>query len=91
MLEEESILHKFIKDSTISFWLDLDLKTLLSRLKNTRKRPLLNQSNLEESINKIYLQRKKIYSESNFTIKCNSMEVEVLVNKIINLYENSGN
>ena len=76
--------RKFIKDSTISFWLDLDLKTLLSRLKNTRKRPLLNQSNLEESINKIYLQRKKIYNESNFTIKCNSMEVEVLVNKIIN-------
>ena len=83
--------RKFIKDSTISFWLDLDLKTLLSRLKNTRKRPLLNQSNLEESINKIYLQRKKIYNESNFRIKCNSMNKDETIYKIIKLYENSRN
>ena len=80
-----------ILNSSISFWLDLDLKTLLSRLKNTKKRPLISQDNLKESINKIYLERKKIYSEANFTIKCNSMDTKEIVNKIINLYENSRN
>ena len=83
--------RKFAKSSSISFWLDVDLKTLIGRLKNTRKRPLLNLRSLEESINKIYLKRKKIYNESNYTIKCNSIEVGEIVNKIINLYENSRN
>ena len=83
--------RKMILNSSISFWLDLDLKTLLSRLKNTKKRPLISQDNLKESINKIYLERKKIYSEANFTIKCNSMDTKEIVNKIINLYENSRN
>ena len=84
-------LRKMILNSSISFWLDLDLKTLLSRLKNTKKRPLISQDNLKESINKIYLERKKIYSEANFIIKCNSMDTKEIVNKIINLYENSRN
>ena len=83
--------RKMILNSSISFWLDLDLKTLLSRLKNTKKRPLISQDNLKESINKIYLERKKIYSEANFIIKCNSMDTKEIVNKIINLYENSRN
>ena len=84
-------IRKMVVNSSLSFWLDLDLKTLLPRLKNTKKRPLLNQDNLEETINKIYLERKKIYNEADFTIKCNSMDTNEIANKIINLYENSGN
>ena len=80
-----------VRNSSISFWLDLDLKSLLTRLKNTKKRPLLNQDNLEKTINKIYTERKKIYNKSNFKIICNSMNAKEIVNKIIKLYENSGN
>ena len=79
------------KNLSISFWLDLDLESLLIRLKNVKKRPLLNQDKLEESINKIYSERKKIYNESNFKIKCNLMNASQIVNKIIKLYENSEN
>ena len=77
--------------TSISFWLDLDLKSLLSRLKNVKKRPLLNHDNLEESVNKIYSKRKKIYNKSNFRIKCNSKETSEIVYKIIKLYENTRN
>ena len=86
----ESI-RREVKSSSISFWLDLNVMSLLPRLKNIKKRPLLNEDNLEQSINKIYSERKKIYNESNFRIKCDSMNEEEIINKVIELYENSGN
>ena len=85
------LVRKEIKDSAVSFWLDLDPKSLLLRLKNVEKRPLLNKENLEESINRIYSERKKIYNESNFRIKCNSENIGETIRKIIKLYESSEN
>ena len=87
----DTSVRKEIKDSCVSFWLDLDVKSLLSRLKNVTKRPLLDQNKLEQSINKIYSERKKIYNESDFRIKCNSMDKDEIIYKIIALYENSRN
>ena len=84
-------IRKEIKSSCLSFWLDLKVESLLNRLKNVKKRPLLDQDKLEQSINKIYSERKKIYNESNFRIKCESMKENEILNKIINLYENTGN
>ncbi len=87
----DSSIRKEIKNSCISFWLDLNVKSLLTRLKNGKKRPLLNQNKLEDSINKIYSMRKKIYNEANFKIHCNSMDKSEIVYKIKKLYEKSGN
>jgi shikimate kinase len=84
-------IRKEIRNSCISFWLDLSLTTLLPRLKNSTKRPLLDRYNLEQSIIKIYSDRKKIYSESNYRIKCDSVGTVKIVNKIIKIYENSRN
>jgi len=80
-------IRKESENSSISFWLDLKLDSLLIRLKNVKKRPLLNQKNLKETINKIYSERKKFYNRSDFRIKCNSMSIEQIVSKIIKLYE----
>ena len=80
-------IRKESENSSISFWLDLKLDSLLIRLKNVKKRPLLNQENLKETINKIYSERKKFYNRSDFRIKCNSMSIEQIVSKIIKLYE----
>ena len=84
-------IRKEAKNSSVSFWLDASLKSLLPRLKNLKKRPLLNKNNLEKKMNKIYSERKKIYNESDFKIKCDSMKIDEIVNTIIKLYENSGN
>ena len=86
-----SSIRKAVVNSTISVWLDLSTKFLLKRLKNITKRPLLDQNNLEESINKIYSERKNIYSHSKFKIICDSLEKDQIVEKIIKLYENSRN
>ena len=85
------LIRKEVKKSSISFWLDLDINTLLARLKNTSKRPLLDHNNLEQTINKIYSERKKIYNESTYRIKCNSMSLDKITNQILKLYENAGN
>jgi len=84
-------IRRKIKSSCLSFWLDLTVESLLTRLKNVKKRPLLDQDKLEQSINKIYSERKKIYNESNFRINCNSMDKDEIIYKIIKLYENSRN
>jgi shikimate kinase len=86
-----SSIRQEVKDTSISFWLDLGLKHLLPRLRNIKKRPLLNQENLEETVKKIYSDRKKFYNESNFRIKCNSIKIKTIVEKIIKLYASSRN
>ena len=86
-----TFVRKEIKDSCVSFWLDLDVESLLIRLKNVTKRPLLDQNKLEQSINKIYSERKKIYNESDFRIRCSSLKSIEIVDKILKLYENSRN
>ncbi len=84
-------IRKEVKSSCVSFWLDLDPKFLIRRLKNVKKRPLLDPKNLGQSINKIYSERKKIYSESDFRIKCSSMEKYEIIDKIKKLYEDTNN
>ena len=86
-----NIIRNEVKDTTISFWLDLNLKKLLPRLKNISKRPLLNQVNLEKTLKKIYSERKKIYNKSNFKVKCNSKNIEEITREIILLYESTRN
>ena len=59
-----------VKESSVSFWLDVNIFELTKRLNKIKKRPLLLKKNLKDTINKIYLERKKIYSQSDFRIKC---------------------
>ena len=84
-------IRRAVKDSSISFWLDVEINELIKRLSRTKKRPLLQKKNLRESVNKIYLERKKTYSEADFRIKCNFLGPDKIVDKILKLYEKSGN
>ena len=84
-------IRKDVLRSSITVWLDLNVPALLKRLKNIKKRPLLNQKNLKETVNKIYSERRKIYSQSNFRINCELIQKDQIVNKIIKLYESTRN
>jgi shikimate kinase len=79
------------KKLSTSFWLDVPVDELIKRLRNSRQRPLLFKKNNIEELKKIYFNRKRIYNEADFRIKCNSLKSEEIVNKILNLYEKSGN
>ncbi len=84
-------IRRAVKKSAVSFWLDVDINELVKRLNKTKKRPLLLKKNLSESVKKIYLARKRSYSEANFRIKCNNLNQSAIVEKILKLYENSRN
>ncbi len=79
------------KKNSLSFWLDLSTDEIVKRLKKSNKRPLLFNKNLIETINKIYLDRRRTYNEASFRIRCNSLKSEEIVNKILLFYEKSRN
>ena len=61
------------KKLSVSFWLDVSLYELIKRLKKNRKRPLLFKKDIKETVKKIYFERKKIYSEADYRIRCKSL------------------
>ena len=76
-----------ILENSISIWLDIDLKTLHKRIKWNKKRPLLNKKNNQETIKKLYSERKNIYKLANYKIDCNNINKENVAKKIIDYYE----
>ena len=84
-------IRRAVKDSSVSFWLDVNINELIKRLGKTKKRPLLFKKNIKDTVSKIYLERKRTYSEADFRIKCNFLNPEAVVDKIIKLYEKSRN
>ena len=79
------------KKFSISFWLDVPIDELIKRLKKSNKRPLLFKKNISETVKKIYFERKKIYNEANYRIKCNSLKAGDIAKKVLSIYEKSGN
>ena len=84
-------IRRYVKSSSVSFWIDVSPIILIKRLKKTKKRPLLINKNLEVEVNKIYAQRMKIYSKADFRVKCNFLNKDEIINKIFKLYEHAGN
>lgn len=64
-----SKVRKLLKNNSITIFLDVDTKTLQLRLKNSKKRPLINQFNIEEKIKDLDKQRRKYYLLADITIK----------------------
>ena len=86
-----SAVRRSTKKMSVSFWLDVPIAELIKRLKKNSQRPLLKKGNIDETVKKIYFDRKKIYNEADYRIKCNSLRSEQIVDKILKLYEKSGN
>ena len=84
-------IRKTTKKFSISFWLDVSIDELIKRLKKSNNRPLLLKKNISEAVKKIYFERKKIYNESNYRIKCNSLKAGDIAKKVLSIYEKSGN
>ena len=70
----------------ISIWLNWDTKTLLKRIKNSKKRPLALGATSAELTNLIKY-RSKFYSKALYKIKCDNLTKNEIVNKVIKFYE----
>ena len=80
-------LRNYILKDAVSFWLDVDIQTLNERIKWSQKRPLLNIKEKQKKLSDLYTERKDIYKEANYKIECGTLNKEIIVEKIINLYE----
>ena len=80
-------LRENILKNAVSIWLDVDIKTLIKRVKWSKKRPLLKNVNNQKKMRDLYYKRKNIYKLANNKIKCDNLGKENIVKKIIDLYE----
>ncbi len=85
-----AFLNKNIRDEVLknhtSFWLYLDSKIILKRIKESSKRPLALNSTKSELL-KLIKKRSNIYSKALYKVDCNGFTKTEIVNDIINLYE----
>ena len=79
-------IRKKVLSECISVWLNVNLETIYTRLKNSKKRPLIYNNN-QNNIGKIFMERKKIYSLADHEINCDNLNLNQISNKIIKLYE----
>ena len=73
--------RELINKNSFYIYLKVDIKTLIDRIKNTRKRPLLNNVDKNKVLETLYHQRKKFYSEANLIIE-NNFEKQKILHKI---------
>ena len=75
-------LRKMIKQKSSTFWLYWNADTLIKRLKNNDKRPIIKNMNNAE-IKKLISERNKIYNFSEYKIICENLKKAEIVDKIL--------
>ena len=74
-----SKIRKVIKQNSYSIYLQVKLKVLVDRLKNSKQRPLLNKNiNKIEILKQLYLDRKIFYEKADFIVNNNNDKYLVL-------------
>ena len=71
---------------SLSFWLYWNNSTIIKRISKSKKRPIAFKASSFE-INKLITDRSKIYSLANFKINCKKLPKNMIVKKIIDIYE----
>ena len=79
-------IRKVVLKNHLSFWLNWSDEILLSRIKNSKKRPLAYNSTNDELIDLIK-KRSNIYSKALYEIKCDKLSKNQIVEKILKIYE----
>ena len=82
------IIRKYALKKCISIWLNWKNETLINRIKNSKKRPLAMKLDNQE-LEKLITKRSTMYNLSNYKVNCDKLDKKQIVEKIINLYENS--
>ena len=78
-------IRKSIKQNSYSIYLKVDNNTLLNRLKNSKKRPLLKNIDKKKALYEIYNKRKNYYRNADLIIENNFQKKEVITEIISKL------
>ena len=71
---------------SITVWLNWKTSTLIDRIKDSKKRPVVTKLKISE-IKSLIEERAKIYNSSDFKINCDKLKKNEIVDTIISLYE----
>ena len=71
----------------MSFWLKLDNETIISRIKNNKKRPLAFEAT-NQQLSNLIKKRSNVYSKALYKINCDGLSKSEVVEKVIEIYEN---
>ena len=86
----KQILKKKLKGYDVSF-LPFLANEKNKTLKKSKNRPVLGKDKADDSIKKIYFIRKKFYNKADYRIKCKTLTLKQIIEKILNFYEKSRN
>ena len=86
----KNIRDKVLKRS-ISFWLDSNINTLLKRMSNKKKRPLIDKESPRAELIKLYAKRKDAYKMADHKIDCSKYTKNEIIKQILKVYEKSWN
>jgi len=85
-----AFLNKNIRDEILSnhssYWLKLNSKMLIKRIRNNSKRPIAFKLTNNELIDLIK-KRSNIYSKAMYKIDCDNRKKNEIVNEILDIYE----
>ena len=81
-------IRKEVLENHISFWLNLNDKIIIERIKDSVKRPMAINSTKEELLD-LLKKRSNIYSKALYKIDCDNLTKSEIVNKIIKIYEDN--
>tara|TARA_B100000941_G_C28279816_1_gene435918 strand:- start:177 stop:689 length:513 start_codon:yes stop_codon:yes gene_type:complete len=79
-------IRKEVLKNHISFWLNWNNNILLERIKNSKKRPLVVNLSVNQIIELIQ-KRSDVYAKALFEIKCDNLNKNEVVNKVIKIYD----
>ena len=77
-------LRKIIRQKSSTFWLHWSADTLIKRIKNNNKRPVVKNMKYTD-IKKLISERNKIYNFSDYKIICENLKKAEIVEKIIKI------
>ena len=80
-------IQELVLKKNISFWLKWKNSTIIKRLKNVNKRPLIKEMNHKQIVN-LNTERSKLYSKANYILECDNLNKNEIIKKIIQNYEN---
>ena len=81
--------RKNVNEKSISVWLDVNIESIITRVKKNQNRPLVEKKS-DEEINKIYEKRLKYYEMSKIHIDCNKKTKTECAEEIIFKIKNTG-
>jgi shikimate kinase len=87
----DAIRKKILKEY-LSIWLNMNEDLIISRIQsNAKKRPMVDQNNIEKSIKNLKKTRDPIYKLANYEINCNLNSKNKIIEKVKNFYEKNNN